>query len=371
MRILVVNWQDRLNPDAGGAEVHLHEIFGRLARAGHDVTLLVSGWGHAPAETAIDGMRVVRTGSRYTFPMFARRAGRRLGPDSFDVIVEDINKVPLFTPRWSRTPVVALVPHLFGTTAFRQESLPVAAGVWASEKRMPGVYAEVPFLVISESTADDLVGRGFDRAHIRVSHPGIDHERYTMEAGAPRYPEPTLVYVGRLQKYKGLGVVLRAVRLLAEQGLDVRFYVAGRGGQRRALERRTVELELGDRVRFLGYVDEDTKVDLLRRAWANVYPSPKEGWGITNIEAAACGTPTVASDSPGLRESVLEGETGFLVPHRDASAWADRIARLCREPSLRDRLGRGGNRYAERFTWDQATRDAEGLLAGAVRHQGD
>lgn len=368
MRVLVVNWQDRLNPEAGGAEIHLHEVFGRLACDGHEITLLVSGWKDAPRETEMDGMRVVRTGSRYTFPLFARRSRRRrLGARPFDVIVEDINKVPLFTPRWGRTPVVGLVPHLFGTTAFRQESPPVAAAVWLLEKRMPRAYAGVPFLVISESTADDLVGRGFDRSCITVSHPGIDHGRYNADASVPRYERPTLVYVGRLQKYKGLGVVLRAVRLLVERGIEARLLVAGRGSERGSLERRATELGLASRVRFLGYVDEDAKIELLRRAWVNVYPSPKEGWGITNIEAAACGTPTVASDAPGLRESVREGETGYLVPHGDPGAWADRIARLCNDPGLRERLGEGGRRYAERFTWDAAARDAAEVLAGAVR----
>ena len=317
MRILVVNWQDRENPRAGGAEIHLHEIFGRLADRGHEVTLLCSGWAGASDETELDGIRIVRTGSRYTFALHARSAfqDRLEGGQEFDVIVEDVNKCPLFCSYWSSTPVVTLIPHLFGATAFRQELPPVATVVWAAEKLMPAAYRNSPILVISESTADDLVDRGFRRQKIEVSYPGIDHDFYTVDSSVPRFEKPTLVYAGRLQRYKSLDVVLRALALLRDRGIGVRFHIAGQGEDRGRLESLTETLGLGDLVRLLGYITEEDKRELMRRAWANVYPSPKEGWGISNIEAAACGTPSLASDAPGLRESVVDGRSGFLIPH--------------------------------------------------------
>ena len=80
-------------------------------------------------------------------------------------------------------------------------------------------------------------------------------------------------------------------------------------------------------------MSEDEKIRLLRAAWANLFPSPKEGWGITVVEAGACGTPSLASDSPGLRDSVRHGETGFLVPHGDAEALAARMLELAAAPA--------------------------------------
>jgi len=103
-------------------------------------------------------------------------------------------------------------------------------------------------------------------------------------------------------------------------------------------------------------VSEDEKLRLLRRAWAVVFPSPKEGWGITNVEAAACGTPALASDSPGLRESVQDGVTGYLVPHGDVPALADRMLALAADPSLVERLGRAARHFAEGLSWDSAAR---------------
>lgn len=365
LRLLVVNWQDRRNPQAGGAEIHLHEIFGRLAERGHRVTLLCSNWPGGEPREAVDGIDVHRVGTRYTFPLYARRAYRRLAAEGYDVIVEDVNKLPLFTPGWSDVPVVCLVPHLFGTTAFAQESWPVAATVWLTERAMPRAYAESPLVVISESTADDLVERGFDRTRIVVSHPGIDHGRCTpgpAGAGSERSAEPTLVYVGRLKRYKSVDVVLRALARLAEDRVRVRLIVAGKGDDRLRLERLAAGLRLEALVDFLGYVSEDEKVSLLRRAWANVYPSPKEGWGITNIEAAACGTPSLASDAPGLRESVVDGRTGRLVPYGDVDAWAAAVRGLVAAPEEMERMGRAAVGFAGRFTWDRTTDEIEAVL---------
>ncbi len=168
MRILVVNWQDRENPQAGGAEIHLHEIFGRLATQGHEVTLALRRLARLPA--ARDARRHRRPSRRHAPHAFrsARVAtiGRDLARLAFDILVEDINKVPLYTPRWgAHAHAVALVPHLFGATAFQE--LPRAArrgGVAGASGRSGRVYRDVPFEAISESTADDLVARGIPRA---------------------------------------------------------------------------------------------------------------------------------------------------------------------------------------------------------------
>ncbi len=368
MRVLVVNWQDRTNPWAGGAEVHLHEIFKRLVLWGHEVTLLVSGWPGARLEDEVDGMQVFRTGTRYTFPLFARlRFQDILAAGSFDIVVEDINKLPLFTTLWSRIPVVGIVPHLFGTTAFRQEAFPVAATVWTAERLMPLAYRDVAFVVISESTASDMADRGFDRSRIHVSHPGLDHETFRVPADRIRYEQPTIAYVGRLRRYKGIDVILRALARLRDTELFVRFLIVGRGDDRSWLEGLSNRLGLQEQVEFLGYVPEDEKVDILQKCWANVYPSPKEGWGITNVEAAACGTPSVASDSPGLRESVADGVTGFLVPHEDIDGWADRLGRICRDETLREALGGMGVEHAARYTWEATARDTERILQSLAK----
>lgn len=368
MRLLLVNWQDRENPQAGGAEIHLHEIFGRLAARGHDITLLCSGWEGAQPEVTLDGMRVVRVGTRYTFPFLARRAYReRFAGARFDAIVEDINKVPLHTPRWGATPVVGVIPHLFGGTAFQEVAAPLAAMVWLAERPIPHVYRDVPFEVISESTADDLVQRGIARARITVIYCGIDTVRYVPASGV-RAEVPLFAYVGRLRKYKRVDLILRAFAQLNAPA--ARLDIAGAGDAREGLERLAQSLDLGGRVRFLGRISEDEKVDLMQRAWALTFTSPKEGWGITNLEAAACGTPVIASNSPGIRESVRDGQTGYLVPHGDVPALAAAMARLVTTPSLVQALGVAGRRFAEQFTWERSALETEQHLVRVLQPQG-
>lgn len=374
MRILAVNWLDLENPQAGGAEIHFFEIFGRLAAAGHQITLVASGWRGAAPRASVRGLEVRRVGGRHTFALRGRAAVRRaLREGSYDAVVEDINKLPLFLPTVTRLPLYVIIPHLFGTTAFREAAWPVAAVVWLAERPIPRLYRRAAFHAISDSTKDDLVARGVPPDRIHVVYPGVDAAHLTPDPAGARTAEPTFLYVGRLKRYKGVETAIRAVALARAQGTDVVLEIAGQGDDRPRLERLVTTLDLGSAVRFLGFVPEEEKRALLRRSWATVFPSPKEGWGITNVEAAACGTPAVASDSPGLRESVRHEETGLLVPGDDPAALAAALQRLARNPALVARLGRGGRTFAESLSWDTAahqTADQLNTLIRATRRGG-
>jgi glycosyltransferase involved in cell wall biosynthesis len=363
VRVLLVNWQDRENPQAGGAEIHLHEIFGRLVAKGHEVRLFCGGWPGCPPRAVLDGIQVYRVGHRHSFPFLAHRAYDAGHAGWADVLVEDINKVPLYTPRWGAKHTAALVPHLFGSTAFQEFAAPLAAAVWLAERPLGRAYANVPFEAISDSTAADLVERGIQRSRVRVIYPGIDTVAYTPDASA-RSPMPVFSYLGRLKKYKGVHLVIRA---FAEAAVpNAVLEIAGAGDYRSSLETLAASLDLGDRVRFLGRISEAEKLALLRRSWALVFASPKEGWGITNLEAAACATPVVASNSPGIRESVRDGETGFLVGHGDVPAMADAMRRVAASRELVSTLGRAARAFAETFTWERAADQTEAHLREIV-----
>jgi len=368
VRLLLVNWQDIENPQAGGAEIHLHEIFGRLAQRGHDVTLLCGGWPGSVARARIDGMEVHRVGIRRTFGALAYSYYRgMLRRDPWDLLLEDINKMPLYTPLWRARRTAALVPHLFGGTAFLELPVPLAAAVWLSERPLGRIYRHVPFEAISESTRDDLVKRGIPRAQIAVIYPGVDTGAYT-PLPASRAPLPAFAYLGRLKKYKGVHHVIQAFARMSHR--EATLEIAGAGDYRPALEQLAHSLDLGERVRFLGRISEPEKLALLRRAWGLVFASPKEGWGITNLEAAACATPVVASNSPGIRESVRHGETGFLVPHGDAAAMAAAIDRLAGSRELVEQLGQNARRFAESFTWERAAEETERHLMSIAGLEG-
>ena len=375
MNLLVMNWLDRENPEAGGAELHLHETFGRLAEQGWEVTLVTSGWPGAPQRTRLDRIEVHRVGGRHSYPVLAPRYVRRsLSGQTFDLIVEDLNKAPLFSPLWAPSPYLLIVHHLFGSTGFQGASVAVAAATWLLERPLPKVYRELPVIVVSESTRVDLVERGFRADRIQVVESGVDTTRYKPIAEIERFREATLLYLGRLKRYKRVDLILAAVAKLRSQGVQVRLFVAGQGDHALKLERQAADLGLGpEAVEFLGFVSEEEKLKLLQRAWVHVLTSAKEGWGISNLEASACATPTVASDSPGLRDSVIDQETGFLVPHGDADALVGKIRLLLSDRTLRGRMGKAARQFALSLSWDQTARRFGSLLEAAVasRHGED
>jgi glycosyltransferase involved in cell wall biosynthesis len=364
VRILVLNWQDHRNPQAGGAELHLREVFSRIVAGGHQVDLLCSSWEGAPQREDLDGIHVHRVGTRHTYPFVARRYfDKNLRSNNYDAVIEDLNKVPLFTPLWGLPRVVALVHHLFGSTVFREASAPLAAAVWLSEQPIGLVYRKVPFEAVSLSTANDLVARGIPRHSIRVIYNGVDSSRLTPNT-AERSETPLFVYLGRLKKYKRVDVVIRAFGELNVSTATLE--IAGTGDYRASLEALVNSLGLAGRVKFLGFIPEEDKVHLLRRAWATALASPKEGWGISNLETAACGTPVIATNSPGIRESVIDGETGFLVPQEDANAMAAAMRGLVVSPDLVAVLGGAARRFAETFTWERAARETIAHLEEVV-----
>ena len=366
-----MNWQDPANPHAGGAELHLFELFSRLAGRGHRVHLVCSGWKGGSARAELRGITIERHGGRYSFAGRARGAFRAaLRAEPWDVVVEDINKLPLFLAGLTRLPFAVIVPHLFGTTAFREASWPVAALVNLAERPIPQAYRRAGFHAISESTRDDLVSRGVAAEQVRVIHPGLDAEHYSPRPGLDRTASATFLYVGRLRRYKGVGVALRALALARRSRPDLSLDIAGTGPDEARLRRLAARLGIAGAVRFHGYVDEPRKLELYRTAWANVFPSPKEGWGLTVMEAAGCGTLSLASDSPGLRDSVRHGRTGYLVPHGDAAALASRMLELAADPERVARLGAGAREAALAWSWDDAASATENHLAALVGGRG-
>jgi len=180
------------------------------------------------------------------------------------------------------------------------------------------------------------------------------------------------LYLGRLKRYKGVEYALRAVAAARLVRPEITLDICGQGDDRPRLEHVVESLGLAGAVRFRGFVSEEEKRTLLRRAWAVVFPSPKEGWGISNVEAAACGTPALASDSPGLRESVRHGVTGYLVPHGDWRGLADRMVALALDAELVERLGRAARQFAEGLSWDTAAQATLGHVQRTIaEREGD
>ena len=229
MKILVVNWQDITHPLAGGAEVHLHEVFERIAAGGHDVTLYCSSYPGAVQEERRRGIRIIRRGGRYLFNFrWILAYLRRFRGEGFDVVVDDMNKIPFFASLYVREPVFGVTHHLFGKSIFKEAWLPLAVYVWLMESIAVKIYKtkRTPFVVGSPSTQDELVARGFRREDVPVVHYGVDQALHH-RTGVRRSQTPMIGYFGRLKQYKSVDHLLYALCRVRQEVPDLRVVIVG------------------------------------------------------------------------------------------------------------------------------------------------
>lgn len=359
-----MNWRDIRDPLGGGAELHLHHILKGAVAAGCEVDLLCSGYGGASRHDNIDGVDVHRYGhwavANFTLPPVIKRY---LAAGAYDLLVEDINKIPFYTPLYKgSTPLVAIVPHLFGTTVYRETNPLTATYVYGAERLIAPLYRGVDFEVISPSTRDDLIARGLEPQRIETVFCGMDHERFTLTDPPPRNETPLVVSWSRLRKYKSIDVALKAFAIIQQELPAARMLIMGRGPDEDRLRRLTARLGLQQVVEFRGFMPWEELVRTLHRAHVFLNPSPKEGWGLTVIEANQCGLPVVASDRPGLRDSVRHGQTGALVPYGDERGFAREALTLLRDPDLWRARSDAARQWAGTFSWDRCAAESLALF---------
>ncbi|MEU7907603.1 glycosyltransferase family 4 protein [Actinoplanes sp. NPDC049118] len=320
MRILVLNWRDLTHPAAGGAEVYTEQVLRRWARAGHEVTLFAAAVAGQPAAEIVDGYRVVRAGSRFTVYREARRWWQRYGRGRFDVVVDETNTVPFHAHEWvddgART--VALV-HQTCEEIWHHNAPPLAAhlGRYVLEPRWLRRLAGSPILAVSDSTRDALAR--FGARDVTVVPEGYESPAVLPEVA--KEEQPTAVFCGRMVSYKRPWDVIQAVRLARREIPDLRLWMIGGGPMLAKLQAAAPE-----GVEFLGRVSEAVKHDRMARAHVHLSTSVREGWGLVVTEAAALGTPTIAYDVPGLRDSTRAAR-GVVVPP-EPQALARRLGEL-------------------------------------------
>ncbi|MBQ1024542.1 glycosyltransferase family 4 protein [Micromonospora sp. C95] len=357
--VLFLNWRDTRNPEGGGSEVYVERIAGELVRRGHLATLLCATHANGPnEEITTDGVRILRRGGRHTVylraaltylagalgigPLSRRRLGRP------DLIVDVCNGLPFLSRLYARRPVIALVHHV------HREQWPVVLGRWMARFGWwveawlaPRVYRRCQYVTVSAATRSELVGLGIEPDRVAIVHNGTPD----MATGqVRRSARPSLVVLGRLVPHKQVEVALRALADLADELPDLTLTVAGQGWWEPQLRTFASDLGVVDRVRFTGFVSDREKAELLASCWVALTPSLKEGWGLTIVEAAAVGTPTVAfRGAGGVEEALVDGETGLLAD--DVEDFVARVRLLLTDEAYRSAMGAQARTHAARFTW--------------------
>jgi glycosyltransferase involved in cell wall biosynthesis len=356
MNILVVNWQDWLNPYAGGAEVYLYEIFSRLIKKGYGVSLLCSRAPGQKRQEVIDGFRIWRIGRRSNFNFLAPTALRAiLRHQDIDIVVDDLNKIPFYSTVFTRKKVLPTLMHLFRGTIYRETNPIFASYVYVTERLVSVLYRRANFVAISKSTAQDLRDIGV-RRRIHVVNSGIPERKH---ARVEKRVKDLVAYVGRVKTYKSIDHFVQAVALVS-RNRKITAKIVGDGDALDDLKSLAQKLRV--EIDFTGFVSEDEKFRIYQSAQVIVQPSIKEGWGLTAIEAQSCSTPVVCADSPGLREVVVHGETGFLYKYGDVNEMAVRITELLDDQRKWRRFSLAARNWSRKFSWHFSAEEFEQVL---------
>jgi glycosyltransferase involved in cell wall biosynthesis/O-antigen/teichoic acid export membrane protein len=356
LHILVLSDRDWTHPQGGGTGTNLFGQVSRWVAWGHRVTVVASSYpGAAPVERH-GPLTLMRMGGRSTvFPRVVWRGLRGKLPDA-DVVVEVINGITFLTPLWLRRPRLALVHHVHRTHYVEEMGAKGKVAAYLLETApLRYLYRSARFLTISEASARDIAAHGIPREQIDVSYIGVESEAFGPDESM-RAERPTLLYLGRLKRYKRLELLLDALEAVPDAVLEI----AGDGDHRPELEREIEARGLGDRVRLHGHVAEEEKLRLLQSAWVNLTASSAEGWCLTVMESAACATPSAACAVGGLPESIVHGRTGVLVD--DPAQLGPRIRELVEDRALREELGRAARERALEFTWDRTAAETLAVL---------
>ncbi len=372
LRILWLNWRDITSPAAGGAELYTHQVAKRLARRGHEVTLFASRYPGSLDHEMKDGVEVIRRGTNFSVYLEAPRffrAQRKVGT-AYDVIVDAMNTIPFFSPLYARdATVVALVYQLTGEIFRKQFVRPIGRLLYALERHsyVPWCLKRADRVVtLSSSNKAELIEVCPDLPpeKIMVMPPGVDHNDFKP---GHKSDEPLLLFMNRLVRYKQPEHVIMGMKEVCAQVPNAKLFIVGMATNTK------YAANLYKLVRFLGLEGSisfrlwtpfaSNKVSLLQRAWVHVLPSIKEGFGLSILESAACGTPTVGYDVPGVRDAIIQAKTGLLARPGDAFNLASYLIDLLTDGQKLQLLSEQAMRWAANFSWD----DTANQFASAMK----
>ena len=372
-----------MHPAAGGAEKHLHRIFGKIVEMGHTVVLFTTTFPGAKEREVVDGIQVIRKGGDLMFQLTVALNLKKLDREfNFDVVVEDLNKLPVFAHWFVRKPLLVQMHHLWRKSIFAEAIFPIAFMVWFFERIIPFFYRTQNFVVVSPSTKKELAEIGVNESRISVIYNGSEmppvaaqfrvdscesNENVPVQDNALKNARaPYFIWLSRVHRYKGIWTALEAFEIFSKSHPEVQLKIVGDGPLLKKLPAWIQSHGLDGKVELTGFVSAARKYELLSSSLALLQTSYKEGWGLTVMEAAQLCKTTIASDVPGLCDSVRDGETGILFPSGDAAACASAMEKIYSDAELRASLGKNAKRYAESFSWENSARETLELLERTV-----
>jgi glycosyltransferase involved in cell wall biosynthesis len=344
MRILWFNWRDIKHPGAGGAEVLTHEVMQRLVRRGYKMTLFCPKVKGRPCQEEIDGIDVVREGGKYTFYGRGRSYFKR-NKEKYDLVIDEVNPRPFLNPNiLDGKPVLVLFHQMIREEWFYEVPFPLSYICNFYENRWLIPYRQTPTLTVSMSSKNDLESIGFKCVKVIPMGKSIK----SLDEIRQKEDNITIAFIGRLKKHKLPDHAIKAFLVIKKEIPSAKMWVIGDGYMLKELK-RTVNKD----VTFFGHVSNDVKFHLLSRSHLVLIPSMREGWGLIVTESNAMGTPVVAYNVNGLRDSVIDGTNGILVKDKNPESLAKSALRILRDEAMLKGFSENALEYSRGFSWDK------------------
>jgi glycosyltransferase involved in cell wall biosynthesis len=358
LRVLWFNWRDIKHPDAGGAEVLTHEVMRRLIKKGYDMTLFAAQIPSGLRNEKIDDINIIRCGGTYTVYNKAKEYYKKY-KNCYDLVIDEINGKPFLTPKFVKEkPVLALFHQMVREEWFYEVHFPLNYILYHYfEKKWLSYYKNIPIVTVSNSSKEDLVGIGIKKIFI-VSE-GLNVT--PLSEVQQKESKPTVVFIGRLKRHKLPHHAIQAFSLIKREIPDAKMWIIGDGYMLNELRKTNVK----DLI-FYGRVKNDLKYELLSRAHLVLVPSVREGWGLVVIESNAMGTPVVAYDVPGLRDSVRDGETGLLIKENSPSTLAFSAISLLKDTKRLNLLSSNALAFSKKFSWDNTANEFDRIIKNII-----
>lgn len=361
MKILIYNWKDIKNPKAGGAEIVSFKIAKRLKVAGHQVSWFCRSYPGSKEYEEIEGIKIFRKGGVLSTYFYGWRFYQKLYLKP-DVVIDMINTLCWQTPLYTKkSKIIVYLNQLAKEVFLFQLPWPLSIIGYKLEHLQYMFYksAKVPFICFSNGTQSDLEKMDIAPNNIYQFPLGLDHQRYKV---GPKSKKPLFLCISRLVKMKRNDLVISAFSLIVKKYPEAQLVIMGNGPEEPNLQKLVKKLKLVKQVKFI-FKDNfsflknvsDPKTYLMQQAWALVFPSVKEGWGMTVTECAACGTPAIVTNVTGLRDAVIKNKTGLMVSSKPTpQELAQMMEQIVINEKLRKNLSKNAVRFANKFSWEQS-----------------
>lgn len=364
MSILWLTWKDIRHPEAGGAEVVAYELTTRLLRAGHSVTMLTCGYNGASNTDWPEGLRIIRVGnSRYAHPFQALAYYARHLRGTFDILIEEVNgAAPYFSVLLERKAKKFLLYHQLGRKNWLYEvPQPLGyMGYWLLAPlatRLAGL-SRAPVITVSNSTREVLDHHGLPARRTSIISEGLANEPIADLKSVSKFKTPTVLSFGAMRAMKRTLDHVKGFEVAKKHLPELRMKIAG--SSKSAYGQRVLsyisQSPFASDIEYLGRISDDEKMQLMQRAHIILQTAVEEGWGLTITEAASQGTPAVAYNVDGLRDSIRHEKTGILT-EPNVQALGEGIAKILSDRRAYNRQRRAAWEWSKQITFDQSFKD--------------